>query len=224
MSIHADFGPLIVETDVDGAVIGTLKLWLPTYLAQAERDRGLASRTLARPKPESYANTLEDDEFLDHRLPAILVTTASAPAFTRMAGGVYEAIWTVAVSSVVRGDYPSITREIASVFNGCVRLCLTQQGHLDDFANGVRAVSSNLARVSDSTDQGRFLAVGVSAFQVRTENVMDDDLGPVVPGGPYDDPDPAEDPDTPYEPLVNVSSVTTTIEGVPIPETPGDDG
>jgi hypothetical protein len=221
--IAADFGPLVVETDVDRALIATLKLWLPTNLAQVERDRDLDPRTLARPVTASYSNVLEDDEFLDHSLPAILVTTADANNYDRGADGFYTAAFTCNVSSVVRGRTGPETREVASIFSGAVKRTLSSHPDLDGFASETVLQSSSVEPVADTTDQGRYLAVGMSTWIVYVDDVLQEGAGPTVPGDPYDDPDPVGSPDTPYDELATVSEVTSDIRGVPITATPGDD-
>lgn len=211
MAAVADFGPLVVETDVDVAVVRTLRLWLPTYLAQAERDRGLADRLLARPVEESYANTLEDDEFLDHRLPAIIVTTAQTSGEPLKDGrGIYSVPWLVVVSSVVRGRTPPETRAVAALFGGCVRRCLVQQADLGGAVQGVWWVASNVAAVPDVTDQGRYLAAGINRFTVLVDEALDAYGGPTIPADYGPDPDPA-DPDTPYDPLAAVGDVIIDV-------------
>lgn len=217
----AEFGPLVVETDVDVKVVGTLALWLPTYLAQAERERGLANRFLARPRRESYANTLDTDEFLDHSLPAVIVTTANTEAEPAVDGnGVYYADWNVRVSSVVRGRTPAETRAHASIYGGCVRRVLVQQSRLNPdapylpaFAAEVDWQGSTVAQVEDATDAGRYLAVCVNDFVVRTDAVLSSDGPNIDPDqSPYEPPDPENDPDSPYDPLAAVVSVTFDVE------------
>lgn len=223
MALHADFGPLIVETDVDEAVIATLKLWLPTHLSQVEREREVALRTLARPSAASYSNVLEDDEFLDHALPAILVTTAETSDYDRLPRGLYNAAFRCVVSCVVRGRTGPETRKVASLFSGAVKRALAQNPDLGDFANEMILDGSSVAPVQDTTDQGRYLAVGMTTWTVYVDDVLQAAAGPTVPGTPYDDPDPVGSPDAPYEELVAVSEVTSDIRGVPITDIPGDD-
>lgn len=204
---NADFGPLVIETDVDSAVVQTLRKWMPTYLAQAERERTLATRLLARPR--SYANTLDDDEFLDHSLPAVIVTTAQTQGNPAKDGmGTYYAAWRVVVSAVVRGRTPPETRTVAALFGGCVRRILVQKPSLEGFAGDLKWVSSNLAGVADVSGNGRFLAAAVNEFVVYVDEVVA--LGGPHSPSPYPEPDP-NDPDAPYDPLKAVGDVTVSV-------------
>jgi len=79
--------PLVIATDVDQALLDTLQMWMPTYLRLVAGDRQLGYEL---PAPNTYANTLETDEWMDHQLPAVVVTTAKAEAAGRgsLSGGV----------------------------------------------------------------------------------------------------------------------------------------
>lgn len=208
----ADFGPLIVETDVDEAIIARLRLGLPTYLSALEEDRGLPNRTLARPAEQSYTNVITDAEFSDHTLPAVIVTAAQTLGNPERDGnGMYYAAWQVVISSIVRGRNPIETRQLAALFSGCVRRLMVHPHGAPVFGDdkgAVRWVRSNLAPVRDNTGEGRWLAAGINTFTVFVDKVVQEGAGP-MDLDPYD-PGP-DDPDTPYEPLLTVESVTTEI-------------
>ncbi|CAB4197380.1 hypothetical protein UFOVP1313_9 [uncultured Caudovirales phage] len=211
VAVDPVWGPLVTEVDVDLAVVTTLRLWLPMYLAQAERERDLAAGTLARPKAGAYTNTIEDDEFHDHPLPAIIVTTANTTAAPAQASdSSYEGAWRVMVSSVVRGRTPPETRAVAALFSASVRRVLTQQASLGGLSSEVVWVSSGLQPVYDNTDQGRYIAAGMNEFVVYVDNVLAPELGPG--GAPYTPPDPENEPDLPLDPLSAVATVNVSIE------------
>jgi hypothetical protein len=221
MVMAADFGPMTVETDIDVAVVQTLRLWLPTYLAQAERERDLAVRLLARPRPQNYANTLEEDEFLDHQLPAVIVTTAAPSGEPNMDGnGVYYAGFRVTVSAICRGRTPPETRALAALYGGCVRRVMVQQA-LTAIDGAARWVGGRGVAPVATTDEGRYLAASINEFVVYADGVVQAGVGPEVPSGennPYDPPDPTENPDEPFDPLVAVSKVEFDLTTRPIQE------
>lgn len=219
----ADMGPMLVETDIDDAAIVVLKRWMPQYLTQVESERDLPIRTLARPVAQSFANTIDEDEFLDHQLPAIIVTTGRTDGAPEILNDdMYAADWRCVVTSIVRGRNPKETRWLASLFGGTVRRIMVHNQELNGVANGVRWTGSEPAAIEDGRDEGRYLAGLINNFIVTTDSVVKADAGP-VPHGPYPEPDP-DDVDTPLEPLVEVAEVTTAVVGVPITETPGEDG
>lgn len=202
----ADFGELITPEDVDQAVIATLKLWLPTYLGQIELERGLEQGFLPRPVAASYANTLETDEFGDHMLPAVIVTTSGTVGEPIITGdGAYLANWSAIVSSIVRGQRGPLTRQVASLFEGCVRRVLVQQGDLGAFARRTRWLQTRVMPVVDPTGKGRYLAAGMTNLVVHCDTSVREWTGPTVPDA------------APYDALATVQTVTTDVEGVPIP-------
>jgi hypothetical protein len=203
-----DLGPLVLEVDVDQAVIRTLRTWLPSYLSLLEDSRGFERGLLARPVEESFQNVLEEDEFPEGRLPAVTVTTAQTTDIHARSVSRFSADWRVIVSCVVRGRTATEARAVASAFNGATRLALVQQPDLGGLANGVQPVRTGVVPVDDVSGQDRYLAAGISEFVVSTDDVMDRDQGPLVVG-PYPVPDPGSDPVS--EDPIQVVDVTTTI-------------
>lgn len=219
-SYAADFGPLVIETDIDLAVVKTLRRWLPTYLWQLRAERPDSPRLAAR----SFANTLEDEEFLDHHLPAIIVTTAQTEGDPDVDGnGLYLTAWRVVVTAVVSSRTPPETRAIAALFGGSCRRALVHHPSLDGFASGLRWRGGNVAPVADPTNARRNLAAGINQFTVFVDDVLGGD-GPLEPDipTPYEPADP-DTPDRPYDPLATVreGGVTVDVQGVPITEKPG---
>jgi hypothetical protein len=199
----AEFGDLVTTVDVDDAVVATLKMWLPTYLTQFEQERDLAPGFLSRPNDSAYANTLESDEFLDHTLPAVIVTTAATadpPVITN--NWSYIANWRLTVSSVLRGRRPPETRRSASYFEGSVRRLLVQKGDLGGLAKRCRWISSTVAPLPDRTGKGRYLAAGITQMVVFGDVAVEFGVGPDIPDAGS------------YEPLATVQDVTTDVEGV----------
>jgi hypothetical protein len=209
----SDFwGPLIVETDVDAAVINTLRLWLPMYLSQIERERELTPRLIARPEPDQYQNVLEDDTFPDVALPAVLVTTAQPSDVAMDGDGVWSAAWRVRVSVVVRGRTAPETRAVAALFKGAVTRVMLHQSSLGGFAAGVELQpGGGVAPIADETDKGRYLASGMGDFLVFTHDVVQSGVGPETPSDPYPEPDPVGNPDESYDPLAAVAGVKILV-------------
>jgi hypothetical protein len=71
--------------------------------------------------------------------------------------------------------------------------------------------AGNVAPVADVTDKGRYLAAGLSSFDVTVDEVLGG-RGPVLPtpdDPAYPDPDPGSE--GPFDPLAVVTGVKTTI-------------
>jgi hypothetical protein len=208
----ADWGPLVVETDVDSAIIGTLRKWLPAYLGRVEVERGLAAHLLARPRNESYQAVLEDTTFPDAALPAVLVTTAQFTNLTRTGEGMYSAIANATVTVVVKGRTAAEARDVAALLGGSCRRILGKVPDLGGFANGLQVGDSNVRPVADQSDAGdRRLAMSMSQIAVAVDDIMCDLGGPLYSDPIYPDPDPVGSPDQPYDPLTSVGDVTIAV-------------
>lgn len=219
-----EWGPLVTNSDVDEGVIDTLKYWLPMYLRRSaqrwdERHEGSdILGVLQVPEDNQYAAVLEDDQFPDYTLPAILVTSASTQGDPQKDGdGNYYAAWNVVVSCIVKGRDPKETRVLASLFEGAVRRIMVhadpphEYGDVEDSGGEVRWTGANVAAVIDPTSSGRYLAAGISTYLVYLDKVVKADAGPA--GEPYDPvPDPS-DPELPEGELVTVGSVRTDVVG-----------
>jgi hypothetical protein len=224
----ATFGPLITSVDIDVALIGELHLWLPTYLSRFEQERDLTPRLLPRPRSESFSNVLDDDEFPDHKLPAILVTSAETLGDPAMDGdGYVYTNWRATVSCVVRGRTPRETKAVASYYEACIRRLLVQSPHrspaldttgIADLLGEIKWDSTSVAAVEDPTNAGRYLAAGIAEFSVYVDHAVQAGVGPYEPADPYDPPEPEDpdDPDIPYDPLAAVGAVFVDVEGLPI--------
>lgn len=208
----ADFGPLVLSTDVDEAVTNTLRLWLPTYLSQFERERSIPVGSMPRPTPGSFHTVSSEEQLLDQRLPAILVTTARGESAVESWGdGFISAGFQVAVSCVMKGRTDEEARINASRYEGCIRRIMVQQPSLGSFAGGVQPMSvGQVAPVEDEQDQPRYLAVGMSTYLVMVDKTVQGETGPFMGPGPYEPTDP-DDPNTPFDPLAEVSGTTFTV-------------
>jgi hypothetical protein len=192
---QADWGALVINTDVDEALLEALREWLPTYLPRIAVERERPPLEL----PNSYANVLEQDEFMDNQLPAILVTTASTAKVKGGPNTRYEAEWQVRVSSVVRGRKPSETRHISALYEGSVRRVMIQKARKSPIVCDVDWAGTQLAPVLEMGGRGRYLAAGIGTYNVQTDFALQG-AGPNVPAA-------AE-----YLPLAKVADVTFQAE------------
>lgn len=189
MSALAEWGPLVVATDVDDAVIDVIRKWINTYLSQAELERSLGDHALKRPRPANIINALTVAEFMDNALPAIVVnTTNTSSTPIVMAGGDTTAFWRATISCVVRGKTQPATKWHASLYEGCVRRLMVQRAQKEHgLITDCRWESTLVQPVADTSGAGRWLAAGVGQFTLGVDVAMNGVVGPSVPDvGPYD--------------------------------------
>lgn len=209
----ADWGVSgVATTDIDGALIATLKEWLGTYLRQIELERSLGDDFLGTPNSDQISNALTSFEFLDTTLPAVVVTTAIVEKTLRTSrsgsssGGVYAADFRVTVSNIVRGPTKQQTRYNAAFTELAVRRVLSNQATrmADTIITNVDWKGSQVAPVADTTGDGRYLAAGVGQYVVSVDNALQDGVGPQQPNL------------QPYNPLPTVDDASIDVEATPI--------
>lgn len=181
-----DHGPLVIATDVDEAVIGVLKTWMPTYLRLLSTERNLTdpatSKNYVLPAPVSYSNYINPDEIMDHPTPGIVVTTAKVISTVGGANSIYQAVWLVRVSAIVRGRSPVESKKTAALFEGAIRRCMTEKARENAGPlNGAHWVDCEVAPVAAGTREGRYLAAGMGTYHVSTDAAVRSFGGPDVP-------------------------------------------
>jgi hypothetical protein len=172
-------GPVVLADDVDMAVLGALRMWMPTYLNPMAQK---VPTTKQLPRPRTYTNTVENIEWLDHQLPAIVVETSQAIATRGGPDSQYAVDWRTAVSVIVRGRNPSATRRLASIFIGATTLCVVQKAKTADVIDDLRYMSMTLGPVPDATDsRSRYLAGATAIFTTMTNYAVRGRGGPAIP-------------------------------------------
>jgi hypothetical protein len=177
----ANWGPLVIGTDVDDAVISTMQKWAPTYLKQAKLARGLS---YAPALYRTYANTFAGQEFFDHQLPAVVTVTAQATATRGGRNMPYEATWAVRLATVVRGKRPAATRFLAALYEGVQRQIILQKlaaNPADGPVNAVHWQGMRYEEVPDGTGQGRYVLAAISLFEAFTDQAVQPYAGPETP-------------------------------------------
>lgn len=128
------FGPVITGNDVENAVTTTLRLWLPTYLAEMERHSGRPAGVL--PAPRSWSTVSVFHQYNDQQLPAaIVVSPGTADEPERHGDGTYSVTWDVVVAILVKGQTAANANELAKLYATAVRMIALQKGGLGGFAS-----------------------------------------------------------------------------------------
>jgi hypothetical protein len=183
--VVGDPGPLVLNIDVDDAIIGVLRdsNWMNTYLRVTAEERN--ETVPAYPNGGSYNNPVEMSEWTDQMFPAVLVATVKTDgAAIRQRDGNYSIKWRATVSAVVRGTKAQETRHRAALYEGAVRRAL---GHRNVWSNGLVHAAywqATEIRPISTGSAGRYLAAGMATFLVMTDAVFSDSPGLPVPDPP----------------------------------------
>lgn len=122
------FGNLLTKKEVEDSVLEHLQLWLPTYLAEVERQKALDPGFIAT--PVFWSNTPQQSfDFLgEQKTPAILVMSpglAGKPA--REGDGTMRASYVIGVGAVVSARSQGETNDLASYYAAAIKGLMVQK-------------------------------------------------------------------------------------------------
>lgn len=208
MTISQRFGRLMTSDAVASGVQSHLQEWLVPFLAEVERQLGLAARSIAQ--PASWEIVSSFNKFDGSRLPSVVIAVDEIKGEPMRNGDAsYDAIYPVAVAVVVGGRTPQETERNAMAYGAAVRgAMLYIFDHQQDLgAVGVKWAGETYTEV-DATDR-RTKGAAMILFDVRVENVARDYrgavLGIVPPVEPYAAPEDWHTADTVATDLEKVS-------------------
>jgi hypothetical protein len=197
MSINdeAIFGPIKNGRDVKQAIKGTLREWMPTYLALMERHTGRDPKSL--PLPRSYV--MSDDGTLNKKpedqLPAVVILTPGngGQKPVRDGDGIYKAGFVVNVACIVSagGQNPQeATSDLAEDYRTVLELILLHNGSLGGFAE---STTFEGWRADDlAAEDDRSISAGVNVFEVLVKGIAKHGAGLPEPlDEPYEETEPA---------------------------------
>jgi hypothetical protein len=191
------FGTIVSDDQVEEAVIVTLQKWIPTYLSEVERQRGIDAGYYRRPESGSYYARTDFDKWPEEMLPAIIVIAPGIEDDPSKAGdGVYRGLFPIAVTCVVSSTNQIETRRYAQRLGAAIRAALVQHqslgNALDDEVRGVDWIG---ARNNELPPEGdRSIWANRQLFAVEVGDVVTKSAGPrnadpIVPStAPYPDP------------------------------------
>ncbi len=214
------FGVLAGPWQVEQAVIATLRLWLPEYAAEIERQAGLQKGLIGRPPvPEAYRGALDWLSLKDDWMPEVKVICNPVGEPERQAS-VYMQTFAVEVWCLARSEEGSDPEASARRNAGLLALATMLLGQSAGANLGAlnvleETVCTGTPRVEFLEPDNRRYAVGITSWQIHAE-VANPNLGP-------EGPTPKESPgyeglEEPYKESPEVKTATEKIKAVPISE------
>ena len=166
-TISAEVGPMITGNDIEQALIAVLKAWLPSYLAEAERQHGWpVGKT---PAPRGYVQTgVALEKWPQDQLPCIVIMAGGINTKPRVEGspGTLTAIWNVQVGAIFSSAWGDSSRAHSQLYAAAIRTCLIQRP-----LESVRAEVDYQGEIYDllDFDEGRTYSASVVSFAVNPE-------------------------------------------------------
>lgn len=185
------YGQIITFHQVELAMKNFLQRWLPTYLAEMERQTGRTPGSL--PRPVAWSNTTEFTKFPEENLPLVVIVCPSITGTPVKEGnGSYRVAYPVGVAVVVKagGSRPKESvRALAGIYSAAVRAAVLQHRGLDGFAITTNWIDERSDDIP--VDARRSLGSGQNVFEVEVRDVVSAHMGTSEPDPPAD---PLEDP------------------------------
>lgn len=178
MTVSA-YGSIVVGSQVEAAVLATLRLWMPHYLAEIARQLAMPQ---APPNPRSYRVWSDQTRWPEDQTPAVIVVSpglaSSDPLTRRASAGAYTATWVVSAGCVVSASDQTHTRRLSGIYAAALRAALVQHPSLDGVA--LATVWTGESYVHEAAS-GRTTALGIADFEVQIADVVDPQAGPLTP-------------------------------------------
>ncbi len=173
------FGRMLSASEVEADIIGALERWLPTYVAEAERQEGLSRGAIEPIRSVTTEATLQ--RFPEDQLPCLIVVSPGLASRPEMAGekGSYRARWAIGISVVVEARTRAETDRLAKIWAALVAGLMLQQ---PDMGKGCRGVTWEDQRYDEvPAGERRTLAAGQNEFTVEYDGAIFSRLGPSEP-------------------------------------------
>jgi len=203
---QAEVGPCVTGADVEGAVLDTLRSWLPSYLSFVEGAHGLARGST--PVPRGWAVTGRDLAKLNSdQLPCVVVMTGGILEAPRKEGapGCLTCRWSINVGAIFAAAWGGKSRQHAQLYVRAISLVMLQRP-----LQGIEAVVDLRGETYDEMDfeSSRSYSASIANFNVDIREVV------WAQGGPPPYVAPPTDPTQPLDPWVPVTDTDVEVEHV----------
>jgi hypothetical protein len=212
MTTTSPYGTIFGADQLEEAAKETLIKWMPTYLAEVERQRGMEPGEI--PLPRSYRTVPRFDKFPEDQIPAIyLVSPGIFGEPVKRGGGVYQVQYSLGFAVVVETRDPDSVNTMAKLYSSAIVAAIMQHRNLgfeQGKIEGVDWVDETFLDIP--TQDSRSLASAQGVFVIMVNDVLTVGAGPLVP-----DPEvPPIDPTVPPDPLpeVGITEIDISSEGV----------
>lgn len=196
-SFNDIYGPIVSRYAVANAVRSQLQLWLPSQLAEIERQEGLAAHTLPLPPDSDASYKIVLDFTLDvpqQIVPCLLIVAQPFGEPERMP--VIDQPFEIQIGSVIVGTDEDEAIMFADLYGAAVMSAIGQHGSLGTWSNGDPVATESALRgfpetmyMAPDSPLSRRLVRSTVTFESLISNVFDPRQGPrSVPSNPYVDP------------------------------------
>lgn len=202
------FGHIASDDEVEDATVAILRKWLPTWMSEVERQRGLQAGFYARPVDSSYFVRSDFDKFPEDMLPAVIITSGGIEDDPPKEGrGQYRGGFQIGVTCVVSSIDQLSARRYAYRMGAAVRGVLIQRQSMDGALGGRLRGTDWIGGRNNELDSGddRTIWAARQLFVVEVGDVLTRGGGPIAP-------EPLPVHTDPWPDAKTIDSVVTTLK------------
>lgn len=217
MTTLSPFGDLFILSDLEAAARDTLQKWMPTYLAELDRQHNAPVPHPGIATPASVVTHRLDAPWPDENLPRIVVQCPGTTSLERRGDGWYDAWYALTVICVVAAPSLDDTLKLSAFYAAAARAILLQKPTLEGVASASRWLEERYDRLEGgaSMTTQRSLQVSAITMEVLVEHVVNQRAG--IEG---DLPDPAVPPPYVYPDTPTSQTVFVDADSVRDQDTP----
>lgn len=213
------FGTVVTTWDVEQALLGTLRAWLPEWLADLERKHGLPPKTIKRPPAaDSYHGGTDLESWRQDELPEVIVVVKPDGNPQRHGNGSYSQVYEVEIGcqwvgqgSELVEDPEDEARMVASYLGSACSM-LVQQASLGGIST--ETVLTRSPEVTTPEEDKKTIAQVETGFSVRVESIVNESKGPV--GATPEESEGYTGPEQEHAPRPDVKETAIKVNGEPV--------
>jgi hypothetical protein len=175
------FGNIFVGVQLDGAVISTLKSWMPTYLREIEQQLGWTDSPI--PDIRLWTTRNEFTQFPADQMPmCVVVSVGLTGAPTKEGDGTYSGQFSLAVGFAAAGRDADTSKALATIYGAAGRAILLHKSGLGGLAEGVQWEDESYDDLV--TEDERVVRACYNIYRVDVDNIVTKGAGPATPTPP----------------------------------------
>lgn len=201
------FGRILTNEQVSGPVLDLLWTWLPTYLAEVERQTGTQVGLTAMPRSMQAAYDLEN--WPELQLPAVIVVCNGTLGEPEPHGdGSYGAWFEVVAGVMIEDSTEALARASAGRYQAAIETIINAHQDIEGLATDTRW-QGRLIELPDA--HNRTLVLGTTHFEIFVDDITNQQAGPTQLT-------PTATPSDPYPDWPTVRSTSMTVSTEPLNE------
>lgn len=173
------FKNLFVAHDLELKTLETLKIWMPTYLQEIERQSGLTRGLI--PRPRTYTTRNEFTTFPEDQMPICVVISPGIVDRPEAEGnGTYSGWFSLGVGLLCSAKTEEDTNHLSKIYAAAIRGIMLQQSDLGGIASAIEWMDESYDDIPIE-NQERTIRASQWVGMVLIDDIVTRFTGPLEP-------------------------------------------